>query len=410
MNTSSGRSSHGGRSHSGRGRSGGNNKRRRYNKKKKPVLNIEDFIAKAKAEAAEAANLPIPEITNTFNDFKVHPRLKERIVAYGFTTPSLIQDQVIPVILEGNDVVGLANTGTGKTAAFLIPLIDKVLRNKNHKVLIMAPTRELAIQINDELRALTTKEMWIFSTVAVGGIHIRPQIARLKRRNHFVVGTPGRIMDLAERGNLDLEGFESVVLDEADQMLDMGFIDDMRTIVNQTAASRQTLFFSATMSPQIESLVGEFLHYPEIISVVTQKTAKNVTQEVVKVTAENKIDTLSLLLSKPDFSKVLVFGDTKRWVNELDEILRERGINSTSIHGDKDHWNRQRALKAFVEGEVSVLVATDVAARGIDVDNVSHVINYDLPRDYDTYVHRIGRTGRGNKKGSAITFVEEAEA
>ena len=343
---------------------------------------------------------------HNFIDFEVDAKLKANIISKGYSTPTPIQDKAIPHVLKGQDVVGIANTGTGKTAAFLIPLIHKVLTEHKENILIVVPTRELALQIEEELTGFIMG-MKLYSTVCVGGTPIGSQIRALRYRNEFVIGTPGRIKDLVERKCLHLGHFKTVVLDEADRMLDMGFINDMRFFMNLMSKNRHTLFFSATWSPEIEKLVKEFLKDPVMISVKTQDTAKNVDQDVVRVgRGDNKLDILHSMLIKPDFNKVLIFGRTKHGVEKLTSLLVARGFKAESIHGNKNQSGRQRSLKLFKEGKVQVLVATDVAARGLDISDVSHVINFDIPATYEDYVHRIGRTGRAGKKGKALTFVE----
>jgi superfamily II DNA/RNA helicase len=319
-------------------------------------------------------------------------------------TPSPIQDQIIPHIMEGNDVVGLAQTGTGKTAAFLLPIIHKTLRDMKRQTLILAPTRELAIQVEQELRKLTPK-MHIYSTVCVGGMNIRPQIMGLKRKNQFIIGTPGRVQDLIDRGSITPSNITTVVLDEADRMLDMGFIHDMKKILKDIPKERETLFFSATMSKDIEGLINDFLRDPITVSIKKNDVTGSISQDVVRYEHHNKFDTLVELLKQPEFSRVIIFGAMKHSVEKLSLELVKAGIKADAIHGNKSHGQRQRALGSFKNGRVQVLVATDVAARGIHVDDVSHVINYDLPNTYEDYVHRIGRTGRGTKRGQALTFV-----
>ncbi len=366
-------------------------------------MNISRFINKAVAPAqAEPAFVPV----HRFEDFNIRPELKTSIISKGYTTPTPIQDRAIPDVILGKDVVGIANTGTGKTGAFLIPLVNKVLLSRGERVLIMVPTRELAVQINDELRGFAAG-LSIFGVVCVGGANITPQIRDLRRKPNFVIGTPGRIKDLLERRSLVLSDFHNVVLDEADRMLDMGFIHEMRQILKLLPSPRQTLFFSATLSSDIEKLIGEFLHDPIRIKVLTGDTAKNVEQDVVRVApGANKIDVLHDLLIQPDFNKVLVFGRTKHGVEKLAKVLTARGFKAESIHGNKTQNHRQKALDLFRHDRVQVLVATDVAARGLDINGVSHVINYDLPGSDDDYIHRIGRTGRAGKKGIALTFIE----
>jgi len=389
------RSQHGNRGNAPRGRGGGNGRRN------EAFIPYSRFIARAVDVVPEPPFVP----TFQYNELPVDDELKRAIELKGYAAPTPIQDATIPLILRGRDVVGIANTGTGKTAAFLIPLIQKVRTVRGHEVLIMVPTRELAIQIEDELRSLT-RGMRIYSVVCVGGININPQIRALRQRNDFIIGTPGRLKDLVDRGILRLETYRTVVLDEADRMLDMGFINDMRYLIQRVPKERQTLFFSATFAPEVQRVVKEFLTEPEQVSVKTRDTSKNVDQNVVHIQPhESKVDVLHGLLSSPGFDKVLVFGRTKHGVERLAKALVHRGINAESIHGNKDHRKRVRALEAFKHNRAQVLVATDVAARGLDIPSVSHVINYDVPTTYDDYVHRIGRTGRAGKTGIALTFI-----
>ena len=342
---------------------------------------------------------------HTFSDFKVDERVKANIARKGFIIPSPIQDQAIPNALDGRDIIGLANTGTGKTAAFLIPTINKILNDRNHKAIIITPTRELAIQIQKECIELT-KGLAMFNVTCVGGAPIRAQIMSLQRNHNIIIGTPGRLKDLLDRKNLNISNVNTVVLDEADRMLDMGFIDDVRYFLKQIPAERQMLLFSATLAPAIEKLVHEFLNSPVKISVKSRDTSKNVDQDVVRVPDKSKkLEILCGLLQDESFSKTLIFAETKRAVDRLHDDLRSAGFRAESIHGDKRQRERQRAIQGFAEGKTQVLVATDVAARGLDISGVTHVINYEIPQSYDTYVHRIGRTGRANQKGTALTFI-----
>lgn len=356
----------------------------------------------------ESEEVFVPE--HKFTDFPIDERLKANIVKKGYETPSPIQDKAISHVLIGQDVVGLAETGTGKTAAFLIPLIDKVVKGMalgtDERILIMAPTRELAVQIEKELAGMA-RGLGFRGMVAVGGANIGPQISALRHNPSFVIGTPGRLKDLMERNALNLSAFGTVVLDEADRMLDMGFIDDMRQILSTMRKERHTLFFSATMSREIERLVGEFLKNPVTISVKTRDTSKNVDQDVVRVgRGEDRFAVLTNMLADRDFTRVLIFVRTKHGAERLAKDLSRAHIHAESIHGNKTHNARIRALEAFKHGQVTALVATDVAARGLDIPAVSHVINYDLPSTYEDYVHRIGRTGRASMKGKALTFVQ----
>ena len=360
------------------------------------------FIKKASGKTVEEF---VP--THNFADFKIEARLKENILARGFERPTPIQDRSIPELLEGKDLIGLANTGTGKTAAFLVPLLNKVIKDRKEKVLIIAPTRELAEQINGEFLAFS-KGLRIFSVAATGGTNIRPQIASLRQGVSFVIGTPGRLTDLVNRKHLKLGDFTNVVLDEADRMLDMGFVADIRDLFAKLPKERQTIFFSATFSGEVESLISEFLNNPIRIEAKTGDTAENVDQDVVRFDRyEEKMEILHNLLLGEEFKKVLIFGETKSGVENIYLELSARGFKAMSIHGDKSQRERRVALRLFKEERVKILVATDVAARGIDVPDVSHVINYDLPHTYEDYVHRIGRTGRASHKGAALTFVKK---
>ncbi len=343
--------------------------------------------------------------THTFADFQIDHRLKQNVQAKGYKKPTPIQDQAIPYILNGKDVVGIANTGTGKTAAFLIPLINKVINDRSCRVLIVTPTRELAIQINDELKVFALG-LRIFSALCIGGLSINVQIDKLKKRPHFVVGTPGRLKDLNQRKQLDFAHFQGIVLDEVDRMLDMGFINDVSYITKRLPSKRHSLFFAATTTPTVRNVMKDFLTSPVTVVVESEKAADNVEQDIVKINGRGKVEVLHDLLIKEGFDKVLVFGRTKRGMEKLSKELSKRGFNVASIHGNKSQAQRQRALKQFRDNHVQALLATDVASRGLDIDNVTHVINYDLPGTYEDYVHRIGRTGRADNVGLALTFVE----
>ncbi|OGZ10715.1 MAG: hypothetical protein A3D67_01805 [Candidatus Lloydbacteria bacterium RIFCSPHIGHO2_02_FULL_51_22] len=342
---------------------------------------------------------------HAFKDFKIAGPLLANIMKAGLSAPTPIQDEIIPHILLKRDVIGLANTGTGKTAAFLIPLIHLTLRENHRRTLILTPTRELALQIEQELKKLSAG-MRMYSTVCVGGADIRPQIRSLSRPNHFVIGTPGRTLDLINRGVFKPAGVTTVVLDEADRMLDMGFIHDIRKILSGVPSMRETLFFSATMSREIESLIATFAKNPATVSVKKKDTTDNIAQDVVRCEGKDKFVVLTDLLRQSGYTRVLVFGAMKHGVERLRKRLDAEGIAAESIHGNKSHSQRQRALARFKTQEVRVLVATDVAARGLHIDHVSHVINYDLPQTYEDYIHRIGRTGRGKERGKALSFVE----
>lgn len=346
---------------------------------------------------------------HTFADFPFNPQLHKNIARAGYTNPRPIQDQSIPTILQGRDVFGMANTGTGKTAAFLLPLIEKIAKtkgmNKRETVLIMAPTRELALQIDDEFKKLAFG-FGMFSAPCVGGLPIMKQIREIKMGVSFVIGTPGRLKDLIDKKVLDLSTCHSVVLDEADRMLDMGFRDDMVEIIGKAPAEHQTLFFSATLSPEIKKLTEKYLKDPVFVSVLSGETSRNIDQDVVRFkTKDEKLEKLHEVLKKDGSDKVLIFREMKHSVDTLEKELKHAGFQVGGIHGDKRSRERIRILDSFKQDKINILIATDVAARGLDIPDVTHVINFDVPQTYDTYVHRIGRTGRSGKKGTALTFV-----
>lgn len=361
------------------------------------------LISKAPAQPVEPA--PQYVAKHTFLDFGLTPQLLTNIQNHGYTSPTSIQDETIPTLMAGKDVIGLANTGTGKTAAFLIPLINKLATDKTQKVLIVAPTRELAVQIEQEFRQFSIG-MRLFSALCIGGVSMYQQIQRLRQHPAIVIGTPGRLADLEQQRVLNLSEFNNLVLDEVDQMVDMGFIRDVKHIVSQLPTPRQTLFFSATLPTELEMLTRQFLHDPVKISVKSRETAINIDQDVIRTQGRLKIDVLHEMLQQAEFTKVLVFLRTKHATEKLADTLDRRGLLVVSIHGNKSQNQRQRAIDQFKQNRVRVLLATDVASRGLDIDNVTHVINFDLPESYEAYIHRIGRTGRADKKGIALTFVD----
>jgi ATP-dependent RNA helicase RhlE len=356
-------------------------------------------------KAAKHVDAEVYEPTHQFADFDIHPKIQANLSANGFITPTPIQDQAIPHGLEGKDIVGLANTGTGKTVAFAIPVLDRLMRGKGSRALIMAPTRELAQQIEAECRVIASGS-GLFGAVLIGGAPMMPQLRDLKANPQIVIGTPGRIKDHMERGSLKLAEFDVVVLDEVDRMLDMGFIGDMQIILGKVSQTRQSFFFSATLNPKVKTLVHSFLTDPVTVSVKTGDTSENVEQNVIYTSRTRKLDELHDLLLKDNVSKALIFDDTQRSVEKLSNDLVTRGFKSDAIHGGKSQGQRTRALNRFKKNEVTILVATDVAARGIDVVDISHVINYSTPQSYEDYVHRIGRAGRAGRKGHALTFIE----
>lgn len=341
--------------------------------------------------------------THLFSNFNINDQLKRNIAGRGYTTPTPIQDQAIPHILAGRDVVGVANTGTGKTAAFLIPLINKAFLDRSQRVLIITPTRELAVQIRDELIEFSAG-LNIDSVLCIGGVSIGPQAQRLRRQPQFVIGTPGRLKDLGS-GVLRFASFNNIVLDEVDRMLDIGFVQEIRQIIFSLSPNRLSLFFSATLPLGVQEVMRSFLRNPVTVSVKTTDTVANVKQDIIKMNGEPKIEVLHDLLVQEGFSKVLIFGRTKFGMEKLARDLDQRGFKVAAIHGNKNQNQRQRALEDFKNNQVQVLLATDIASRGLDIDDVTHVINYDLPESYEAYIHRIGRTGRANKTGVALTFV-----
>ncbi len=360
------------------------------------------FINKAVEPEADAPYVP----THSFRDFGLNQKTVATLDYIGYTEPSPIQDQTIKPALEGSDVIGLANTGTGKTAAFLLPIIERLQTKRvPMTAIILAPTRELAQQIDAEFRRFAAGQN-LYSALVVGGANMSRQIQQIKRGPHIVIGTPGRINDLIERRVLRLQTTGVFVLDEADRMCDMGFVRDIKRIANELAPNRQTLCFSATMTRDVKTIVEEFMVSPVTVSVVKSSTNDHIEQDVVHARDKaHKIDVLAELLAQPEFEKVIVFGETKYGVQRLSDRLTKDGLPSVAIHGNKSQGQRERALRSFKAGEVNIMVATDVAARGLDIPNVSHVINFDQPKVYEDYVHRIGRTGRAGKRGHALTFI-----
>ena len=357
-------------------------------------------------KAIQVTETTVFQPEHLFSDFEIHEKLKANIAKRNYVHPTPIQDGAIPQILKGRDVIGIANTGTGKTAAFLLPLINKTFSDKKSRVLILVPTRELALQIDEEFKEFSDGS-GLMSVLCIGGSHLHKQIMTLKRKPEFVIGTPGRIKDLIERGALDLTFFNNIVLDEVDRMMDMGFLPDMKYLLGLMQEKRQSLFFSATLEKGARELAEKFLTNPVTVAIKSRPTSENVDQDVIHVrSASEKIDALHELLLQYDFKKVITFVRTKRNADKLAQVLTIKGFKAGAIHGDLSQGQRQRALQAFKDNRMQILIATDVAARGLDIDDVTHVINYDVPATFEDYVHRIGRTGRGNKTGVALTFVE----
>lgn len=349
-------------------------------------------------------------MTTTFHDFNLDPKVLRAVTELGFEEPTPIQLKAIPVALSGRDLIGQAQTGTGKTAAFGIPLVNKIDAKGDRVVaLILAPTRELAIQVAEEIGKLS-RFKGVRSLPIYGGQDIGRQIRALKKNPHIIIGTPGRLLDHINRKTIKLDAVETVVLDEADEMLDMGFLEDIQTILSMVPEQRQTMLFSATMPPNIRKLAEQFLKDPEHVSVVPkQVSAPLISQSYIEVHERQKFEALSRLLDMESPELAIVFGRTKRRVDELSEALQKRGYAADGLHGDLSQSQRDAVMRKFREGSIDVLVATDVAARGLDVSGVTHVINFDLPQDPESYVHRIGRTGRAGREGSAWTFVSPRE-
>ncbi|SHM77410.1 ATP-dependent RNA helicase DeaD [Cyclobacterium lianum] len=342
-----------------------------------------------------------------FSDLGVSEEILRAVEDMGYTQPSPIQSQTIPLLLQGADVIGQAQTGTGKTAAFGIPIIDRIDERKSKpQALILCPTRELAVQVEGEIVKLSRYKKKITSTCIYGGEPIDRQIRSLKKGVQIVVGTPGRIMDHMDRGTLDLSHVEVIVLDEADEMLDMGFRDDIETILSSMPEERQTVFFSATMPKPILELTRKYQTEPEIVKVLRKElTVENIAQVYYEVRSGLKSDLISRLINLHQYKLSVIFCNTKRVTDEVTEELNARGVPAEALHGDLSQAQRTKVMNKFRKGHCSVLVATDVAARGIDVENVEAVFNFDLPLDEENYVHRIGRTGRAGKTGTAISFV-----
>jgi len=347
----------------------------------------------------------------TFSELGLHTALARGCESLGYTEPTPIQRQAIPVVLSGSDLIGCAETGTGKTAAFLLPLIQRISSTPGAGVraLILAPTRELASQLAASLHTLDPKKR-VRSVTIVGGASVGRQLEGLRREAPVVIATPGRLLDHLERGSLDLSQVEVLVLDEADRMLDMGFWPAIRRVIAELPAERQTLLFSATMSPAIEGLARSTMRQPKLVEVSRRgRAAVTVEQTAHPVAMESKMALLLHLLERERFERVLVFTRTRRGAERLSHILAARGHQVNRIHADRTQPQREAALRGFKAGRHRVLVATDIAARGIDVEAVSHVINYDVPEAPEDYVHRIGRTGRAGNPGRAITLVTPVE-
>ncbi len=346
----------------------------------------------------------------TFAEFGLEPKVLQAITELGFEESTPIQEQAIPIAMAGSDLIGQAQTGTGKTAAFGIPLISKIAREEEKIVaLIMTPTRELAIQVAEEIGKLT-RFKGLRSLAIYGGQDIGRQIRGLKKKPQIIIGTPGRLLDHINRKTIRLDDVQTIVLDEADEMLDMGFMEDIQSILKLVPEERQTMLFSATMPPNIQRLAQQFLKNPQHVSVIPKQiSAPLIDQAYIEVPERQKFEALSRLIDMESPDLAIVFGRTKRRVDELAEGLQKRGYSADGLHGDLSQNQRDAVMRKFRDGSIDVLVATDVAARGLDVSGVTHVINFDLPQDPESYVHRIGRTGRAGKEGTAWSFVTPRE-
>jgi ATP-dependent RNA helicase RhlE len=351
----------------------------------------------------------------TFAALGLNERILTTLEGRSYIKPTAIQQQAIPHLLEGKDLLGIAQTGTGKTAAFALPILQQLFQSRSRAgksaplALVLAPTRELAVQIHDELRSYG-QGLGMRYAVVMGGVGQGGQVAILRRGVEILVATPGRLIDLMDQKIIRLDRARYFVLDEADRMLDMGFIADVRKIVPALPPERHSLFFSATMPPSVARLANEILSNPVRVEVTpSATTVDTVEQQVYFVESEDKVKLLAKLLEAPDFKKVLVFSRTKHRANKVAQQLDTRGVGADAIHGNKSQSARQRALQRFRVGDARVLVATDIAARGIDVEGVTHVINFELPMESESYVHRIGRTARAGARGSAISFCDRAE-
>lgn len=371
-------------------------------KKQSKQIDINKFVQKAVVNEREGVR-SFREI----KDLPIHQSLKENILSKGYKSLTEIQDRTFESISSGKDILGVASTGTGKTAAFLIPKINEILNNRDSgTTLIMVPTRELALQINEELMSLTLK-LKIFSTTLIGGTSRSQDIIRLQNKNHFIIGTPGRVGDLLKQKKLNSNKITSVILDEFDRMLDMGFKEDVMSIYNSMSNNKQTLLFSATVDNSQRELIDSLLDDPEYIKVLSSnKSSQNVDQDIILTNPnKTKIQTLVDLLQEEKRNKVIVFAETKRTVSNLYKKIKVAGFKVNEIHGNRSQPQRKNALDSFKKSKNGILIATDVACRGIDVDNINLVVNYQIPRDWESYIHRIGRTGRAGKSGRALTFV-----
>lgn len=385
----------------------GANKYKRKRNIRKPAVSTINPTSLVK-KASSVTLKPVFTASRSFDEMPITINLKANLAGRGFKNPTQIQDETLEHLLKGKDLIGVANTGTGKTGAFLIPVIDRLLNSsKSFKTLVVVPTRELALQVDAEFKALA-KGLGLYSSCFIGGTSVSKDIAQMRRNNHLIIGTPGRLIDLYNRGSFRIQEVSTLILDEFDRMLDMGFKQDIQKMVGLMPNRRQTMLFSATIDKSQAGLIQRIVHNPIEVKVSSgTSTSDQIDQDIIHVPqGADKFEMLLNMVSGTDFEKVLVFTETKRLADKVSKRLNASGVNSDQIHGNKSQNYRINALSKFKKGSVSVLVATDVAARGIDVSDVSHVINYQLPLSFDSYIHRIGRTGRAGKPGKAFTFVD----
>lgn len=388
-----------------KGRSGGGGNRGRggfKGKKGGPAIRHEQL---------EHVGVPLADVKydspRSFEEMPIHAKLKQNIADLGYEDPTEIQDKTFETVANIEDVMGIANTGTGKTGAFLIPIIHNLLADADDifQTLVVLPTRELAEQVEQEFRKLA-KGLDLYAICCIGGTPVYKDVKKLRRFHHIVVGTPGRLCDLVRQGVLDISAFSILVIDEFDRLLDMGFSEDVFFLADEMNQRDQTLLFSATIDPKQEKMIGELMDNPVELKVSTgTTTAEHITQEIVRCTRNEKYDKLVEMLQTEAFEKVLIFAETKSTVSDIAYKLKKERLKVDEIHGDKSQDYRKKALARFKSDKIDILVATDVAARGLDISDVTQVINFEIPRTYDSYIHRIGRTGRAGKAGHAYTFV-----
>ncbi len=371
---------------------------------KKPMVSAIDpkMLVKAAVETKTESFVP----TLSYAAMELSPKVKSNLKSKGYTHPTEIQEKAIPELIAGRNMVGIAATGTGKTGAFLIPIVAQMEVETNTTALVVVPTRELAEQVLAEFKEIS-KGMGLSAACFIGGTSVGKDLSLARKKQDLIVGTPGRLLDLINQGALRLQGTDILVLDEFDRMLDMGFLPDVRTITGLMGSRKQTLLFSATLKKDQEKVIQQLVENPVRVKVSSgTESSSNVQQDIIRVAAhENKFEILAKMLQDSALEKVILFAETKRAVDRIHVKLKKSGVFSDVIHGDKSQNYRSNAIRKFKSGRTRVLVATDVAARGIDVDGVTHVINYQLPLTMESYIHRIGRTGRAGKKGMAYTFV-----